>query len=71
MHEVRERLVSVDRNDWNTLSVPTLQLRVASDVDLFELERDLFAHLFQNPAGALAEMTAGRLVERNPTDTGL
>ncbi len=76
MDEVRERLLAADDDDRDALAVPSLELRVAADVDLLELERDLGAADIENAARALAEMAALGVVEadRNrvstATDTG-
>jgi hypothetical protein len=61
--EVRERLSAVDENDRDTLSVAPLELVVAGDVDLLELERNLGADLGEHTSGALAEVALRRVVE--------
>jgi hypothetical protein len=63
VHEERERLLAVDRDDGKTLAVAPLKLGVPADVDLLELERDLRANLGEHPFRALAEVAAGRVVE--------
>ena len=70
--EVREGLLAADDDNRNALAVPSLELPVAADVNLLELERDLAAYLFEHPAGALAEVAAVSRVERdfNSVPTG-
>ena len=60
VHEVRERLFAVDQDDGKTLAVAPLELGVARDVDLLELERDLRAHLLEHAPRALAQVAALR-----------
>ena len=66
MDVVGERLLPVDGHDGDPLPVAALELRVARDVDRLELERSLLAHAREDPCGRLAEVAAGRLVERDP-----
>jgi hypothetical protein len=60
MHEVRERLLAVHENDRDPLPVAPLELLVARDVGLDEIERHLSANALDHAPGALAEMAAGR-----------
>ena len=57
--EVRENLFAVDLEDGNQLPVTGLQLRVAIDGDLLQLEADLSPKLDDSRPGALAEVAAG------------
>ncbi len=65
MHEVREGLLAVDEHDRDPLAVATLQLGVAGDVDLVEIERHLAAHALDHGARALAEMATVGADERD------
>jgi hypothetical protein len=66
--EVREDLLAVDLDDGNQLAVAALELRVAGDVDLLELESELVAQGVERLAGALAQVAARRPVEDNLRD---
>jgi hypothetical protein len=68
--EVRERLLPVDGDDGDALAVAALELGVAADLDLFQLERDLGAHALEHAARALAEVAAGGGVEGDLADYG-
>ena len=61
--EERERLHAVDRDDGNPLAEAALELLVARDVDLLEVERRLAADVVEDAAGALAKVAARRGVE--------
>jgi hypothetical protein len=63
VNEVGERLHAVDGNNRDALAISPLELRVPTDVGLFELERDLDANLLEDAACCLAEMTPAREVE--------
>jgi hypothetical protein len=63
---VDERLLAVDLDDRQPLAVPRLELQVAGDVDLLELERELRAQRFELAAGPLAEVAALGGVEPDP-----
>jgi hypothetical protein len=63
VHEVREGTLAVDLDDGQPLSVTSLQLRVAGDVDLLELERLVGTRGLDHPPGRRAEMAASRVVE--------
>jgi hypothetical protein len=66
--EERKGLFAVDQEHRNTLPVAALELVLACDVDLLELELDLGAHLLDDAPSALAEVAALRRVEREPMD---
>ena len=57
--EVRENLFAVDLEDGNQLPVTGLQLRVAIDGDLLQLEADLSPKLDDSRPRPLAEVAAG------------
>ena len=61
--EVGKRLLVPDENDGDPLTVAALELRIARDVDLLQLERDVGTDALDHPPCALAEMTAGRRVQ--------
>ncbi len=63
MNEVRERLHTVDGDDGDALAVALLQLRVAADVGLLQLERDFGANLLEDASCGLAKVTFAREVE--------
>jgi hypothetical protein len=62
---VDERPLAVDLDHREPFPVPRLELGVASDVDLLELERKPRAHLFDDPTGPLAQVAAGGVVQRD------
>src|SRR5262245_34447299 len=61
----RERRLAVHHHHGDALAVRILQLVVARDVDLVQLERSLFAHLADDAPGRGAEMTFGCVVQKN------
>jgi hypothetical protein len=65
MEKVGERLNAVDEHDGNSLAIAALELRVPGDVDLLQLEGSLCPHLREDAAGALAEVAAGSVEERD------
>jgi hypothetical protein len=69
---VRGNALAVDLHDRQPFAVASLELRVAVDRHLAKLEAELVAQLVQLLLRALAEVTAGRLVQNDPrvTDTG-
>src|SRR3954465_4687169 len=69
-HEVDERALAVDLDDREPLAVARLELRVARDVDLAQLERPPDAHLADDGARPLAEVAALRVVERDDRAQG-
>jgi hypothetical protein len=70
LDEVRERSLAVDLDDRKPLAVAGLELRVAADVDLLELERLPGTHGLEHAASTLAEVTAGRGEERDANGYG-
>jgi hypothetical protein len=70
LDEVCERPLAVDLNDRKPLAVAGLELRVAADVDLLELERMPRTHGLEHAASTLAEVTAGRGEERDANGYG-
>jgi hypothetical protein len=66
--EERERLLAVDEHDGNVLPITRLELVVARDVDLLQLERGVRANLVEDPARALAQVAALRRIQNDPTD---
>jgi hypothetical protein len=66
VHVVREDPLSVDLDHGQPLAVARLELRLAGDVDLLELEGLLAAELGQLRSRALAEMAVGSVVEGDP-----
>ena len=63
--EVRERLLAVDRDDRDALAVSPLELGVAPDVHLLELERQLARDVVEDAACGRAEVAPLRRVERD------
>jgi hypothetical protein len=61
--EERERLLAVDEHDGNVLPITRLELVVARDVDLLQLERGVRANLVEDPARALAQVAALRRIQ--------
>jgi hypothetical protein len=66
IHVVDEGALAVDLDHGQPLAVPRLQLGVAADVDLSQLEAELVARLRDDRPGPLAEVTALRVVEDDP-----
>ena len=60
---VDEGARALDLDHGQPLAVARLELGVARDVDLLELERHLLAHGRDDPAGPLAEVTASGVVK--------
>ena len=65
MDEVRERLAPGDLDDGNSLPVAGLELRLAGDVDLLELERCVCPDLLEHAPRSVAEVAAPRGVEHD------
>ena len=63
LDEVRERALAVDLDDGQPLAVPRLQLGVAADVDLLELEAELLSGRLDDTPGRGAEVAALGVVE--------
>ena len=66
MDVVGEDALAVDLDHRQPLAVARLQLGVAADVDLVELEWDPRPHFLEHRPRPLAEVAAGRGVERDP-----
>ena len=56
LDEVRERPFAVDFHDRKPLAVPRLELRVAADVDLLQLEPELVSRRVDDPPCGCAEV---------------
>jgi hypothetical protein len=67
---VDEGALALDLDHRQPFAVPGFELRVAADVDLLELERDLRPRFLQDPAGTLAEVAALRVVQRDARGYG-
>jgi hypothetical protein len=67
---VDERLLAVDLDHREEVAVAPLELRVAGDVDLAQLEPELIAQLVQRRAGSVAQVAAGRVVKDDVRDKG-
>ena len=65
MNVVGEDPLAVELDDREPLAVAGLELRVARDVDLLELEAELGAELPELPARPVAEVAALCVVERD------
>ena len=70
MNVVGEGPLAVDLDHGQPLAVARLQLGVAADVDLDEVEPPLRPHLLEDGASALAEVAALRSVEDDPRAYG-
>ncbi|HEY3051710.1 MAG TPA: hypothetical protein VGJ40_08275 [Gaiellaceae bacterium] len=65
-HEVDEGLVAVDLDDRNQLAVARLELGVAVDQDLLQLEAELVTERRDGLPCALAQVAVLRAVEPQP-----
>ena len=63
LDEVRERPLAIDLHDWKPLAVAGLELRVAADVHLLQLEPKLVPRRVDDPARGGAEVTPLGVVE--------
>ncbi len=63
---VDERAPTVDLHDRQPFAITRLELGVAADVDLFEIERHVVAHTNEQIARTLAEVAASSVIERDP-----
>ena len=63
--EVRERLLSVDRDDRDALAIPPLELRIGGDVHLAKLEGNVRADALEHCQRAVAEVAAFGAEERD------
>jgi hypothetical protein len=71
VHVVRERLLAVHEHDRDSLPVAALELLVARDVGLDELERHFGTDALDYTPGAVAEVTAGRADQLDVMDKDL
>jgi hypothetical protein len=65
LHVVREAAPAVDLDDRKPLPVFRLERGVTGDVDLVQLEAELLPELGDHAAGALTEVAARGVVERD------
>jgi hypothetical protein len=70
MDVVGENALALDLHDGQPLAVAGLELGIAADVDLLELERMPGTHGLEHAASTLAEVTAGRREERDANGYG-
>jgi hypothetical protein len=63
-------LLTVDFDDRDQLPVPSLELRIAADVDLGHLEPELVSELAHLTQRALAEVATLRVVDDYVRDRG-
>ena len=63
VHEVGEGALAVDVDDGQPLSVASLELGVAGDFDLLELERLVGTSGLEHSTRGRTELTAGGVVE--------
>jgi hypothetical protein len=63
--EVRERLLAVDLDDRQQLAVTRLELRIAADVHLFEVELDIGPDRRERRPRPLAEAAVSRRVKND------
>jgi hypothetical protein len=68
--EVGEGLLAVHEDDGDALAIAALEVGVAGDVDVLELERELSSNLSEHPPGALAQVAIGCVEERDLVVTG-
>ena len=66
VHVVREDPLTVDLDHGQPLAITRLELRLAGDVDLLQLEGLLAAELGQLRSRALAKVAVGGVVEGDP-----
>jgi hypothetical protein len=64
--EVGEGFLAVHEDDRNTLPIAALEVGVAGDVDVLELERKLGSDIGEHPPGVLAQVALGCGEERDP-----
>jgi len=70
VHVVGERPLAVDLDDGDQLAVGDLELRVAVDGDLLELEPKLLAERPDLGQGTLAEVTLRCVIDGDSRDRG-
>jgi hypothetical protein len=68
IHVIDESPLAVDLHDWEPLAIASLELGIASNVDLLELERELLADRRDDLPRALAQMAVLRVVEDDLMD---
>ncbi len=68
MDVVGEEALAVELDDGKPLAVAPLQLRVAADVHVLELEAELLPQRLQLRERPLAEMAARRVEDDDPRD---
>jgi hypothetical protein len=68
LHEVREGALTVDLDDGQEFPVALLEVGVAGDVDLDELERLLGTHGLEDAPCRHAEVAVGSVEEDDPRD---
>jgi hypothetical protein len=68
--EVGEGLLAIHEDNGNALAIAALEVGVAGDVDLLELERELSSDLGEHPPGALAQVAVDCVEERDSVVTG-
>jgi hypothetical protein len=66
VQEVDERSLSVDLDDRQPFAISRLQLGIAADVDLLQVEGNIAPDLVDDRPGTFAEVTALRVVQRDP-----
>ena len=62
---VHERPLTVDLDHGQPLAVPPLELRIARDVDLVEVELAFVREDAENTTRPVAQVTTGRVEERD------
>jgi hypothetical protein len=67
---VDERSLAVDLHDREPLAISRLQLGIAADVDLLELEAELVTERSDGLPRSFAEVAALRVVEDDARDYG-
>jgi hypothetical protein len=63
--EVGEGFLAVHEDDRNALAIAALEVGVAGDVDILELEGELGSDLGEYPPGGLAQVALGCGEERD------
>jgi hypothetical protein len=66
LHEVRERTLAVDLHDRKPLPVSGLELRIAADVDLLQLEAEFVPRAAHDALRGGAEVAPLGVVEDDP-----
>ena len=68
IHVIDESPLAIDLHNRQPLAILRFEPRIPADVDLFELEIGLLAHLFENRARAFAELAALRVIQDDLRD---